>query len=295
MPAHALVRDSQGYFHREAAHAGHLRGPPAPRRGERVDLPRGARRRAARLLPVPQQRAGRDRRARRGRRDRRAHPAAATSATRSRASASRAAATRTRCWTACSTTRPGRARPTCARACTTWTSSSATSPTQSVYVTIPNPLTPRSSWSRPTPTPPPAARGLDDRAARRRSGGASSSTSRAYMAALGHLEPWVAYADGDPFAYVETYRVGRGPAGRALRRAPRRPRLPHPGRRVRRRHGRCPRALVRQLVAGNEGRTVCEPDVRNARMLAFCRGARRRGPARARAADKRAALVVWER
>ena len=127
LPDHALVRDSQGYFHREAAHQDICDGPPPPRRGSGVDLPRGARRRAARLLPVPQQRAGRDRRARRGRRDRRANPAATISATPSPASASRAVATRTRCWTACSTTRPGRARPTCARACTTWTSWSATS------------------------------------------------------------------------------------------------------------------------------------------------------------------------
>ena len=44
-----------------------VRGDPRARRGERVDLPRGAGRRAARLLPVRQQRARRDRRARRRR------------------------------------------------------------------------------------------------------------------------------------------------------------------------------------------------------------------------------------
>ena len=50
-----------------------------------------------------------------------------------------------------------------------------------------------------------------------------------------------------------------------------------------------------QLVAGNEGRTVCEPDVRNARMLAFCRGLGGEVQMELELPHKRAALVVWER
>jgi hypothetical protein len=104
----------------------------------------------------------------------------------------------------------------------------------------------------------------------------------------------VAYADGDPFAYVETYRVVEDPLSKHY--------AAHPDDR-----GfhilvdECavgtglPRALVRQLVAGNAGRTVCEPDVRNARMLAFCRGLGGEVQAELELPHKRAALVVWER
>ena len=127
MPEHALVRDSQGYFHREAAHQDICAVLPHHGEASRVDLPRGARRRAARLLPVPQQRAGRDRRARRGRRDRRANPAARSPRhARPRAQAGRPLP-------AHAAGSPARRRDlavqgaTCARACTTWTSWSATS------------------------------------------------------------------------------------------------------------------------------------------------------------------------
>jgi siderophore synthetase component len=118
---------------------------------------------------------------------------------------------------------------------------------------------------------------------------------REYLAAqvaLPHLRPWLALSGGRPFGYVETYRADEDPlavyydarpgdrgfhilvagefAGTGLA-----------------------RQLVRQLLEPG-GRVVCEPDVRNARMLAFCRSLG--GEIRAELAlpDKRAALVVWE-
>lgn len=166
--------------------------------------------------------------------------------------------------------------------------------TQSVYVTIPNPLTPEielvaageahhallDGWMRQ----PRVARWwgeLDD--------------IRAYLAQLGHVQPWVAYADGEPFAYVETYLVIADPLARYYDARPDD-------------HGfhllvgdeayagtGVPRALVRHVLRRFEGRVVCEPDVRNARMLAFCRALGGEVQAELELPGKRAALVVWER
>lgn len=97
---------------------------------------------------------------------------------------------------------------------------------------------------------------------------------RAYLDGLTHLHPWLVSADGTPFGYVETYRVVDDPLaahydanetdlgwhvlvgpeeylGSGL------PRL-------------LGRAVVASLLA-EAPRVVCEPDVRNTRMHAFCR------------------------
>jgi hypothetical protein len=117
---------------------------------------------------------------------------------------------------------------------------------------------------------------------------------REYLAAqvaLPHLRPWLALSGGRPFGYVETYRADEDPlaayydarpgdrgfhilvagefAGTGLA-----------------------RQLVRQLLEPG-GRLLCEPDVRNARMLAFCRSLGGEIRAELELPDKRAALVVW--
>ncbi|MDA0185423.1 GNAT family N-acetyltransferase [Solirubrobacter phytolaccae] len=163
--------------------------------------------------------------------------------------------------------------------------------TQSVYVTIPNPLTPKielvaadvthyallEAWMRE----PRVAQWwgeLDD--------------IHVYMGALSHVEPWVVYADGEPIGYVETYDVMADPLAKQY--------AAHPDDRgfhilvdERAAGTGVPRALVRHLVAQNVGRTVCEPDVRNARMLAFCKSLGGEVVAELELPHKRAALVMW--
>lgn len=164
--------------------------------------------------------------------------------------------------------------------------------TQSVYVTIPNPLIPEielvavdashhellTRWM----SEPRVARWwgeVDDVAA--------------YLSTLDHVTPHIAYADGEPFGYVETYWVVQDELARHFHAHPDdrgfhlfvAPEAAGTG---------VPRALVRHIVDGNEGRTVCEPDVRNARMLAFCRALGGEVRAEVDLPHKRAALVVWE-
>lgn len=165
--------------------------------------------------------------------------------------------------------------------------------TQSVYVTIPNPLAPEIDLRPATE----AHHELLERWMREPrvvQWWGERNDVGAYLAELGHLEPWVAHADGEPFAYVETYDVKDDPLATQYD--------AHPddrgfhilvagdaaGTGV-------PRALVRHLVAQNAGRTVCEPDVRNARMLAFCRALGGEVRSELQLPNKRAALVVWER
>ena len=119
---------------------------------------------------------------------------------------------------------------------------------------------------------------------------------RAYLSAqlaVAHLQAWIAVEGGVPFGYVETYRAAEDPLA-AFYDA-------RPGDRGfhllvnRDAVGTgAARRLVRQLLEPG-GRVVCEPDERNARMLAFCRALG--GEVRATLAlpEKRAALVVWER
>ena len=101
-----------------------------------------------------------------------------------------------------------------------------------------------------------------------------------------------------PFAYVETYRVADDPLAAHYDARPGRPRLARARRRAGvPRHRRVARArplVVERLLEDGE-RVVCEPDVRNARMLAFCRALGGEVRAELELPDKRAALVVWER
>lgn len=133
-------------------------------------------------------------------------------------------------------------------------------------------------------------------------GGASART-RDYLRgqqALTHLEPWIATADGQPFAYVETYHAADDPLAAHYDARPGDRGwhvLVGPPERIGTGHARLLGAHVVALLLGEPGveRVVCEPDVRNARMLAFCERIGGRVAAELELPDKRAALVVWER
>lgn len=116
--------------------------------------------------------------------------------------------------------------------------------------------------------------------------------------ALEHLTPWVIDADGVPFAYLETYRAADDPLARAYAADPDDLGwhvLVGPaamlGSGVPRAMGR---AVVRRLFDEGAGRVVCEPDVRNRRMIAFCERLGGRVVAELELPDKRAALVMWD-
>ncbi|TDC53583.1 N-acetyltransferase [Jiangella ureilytica] len=96
---------------------------------------------------------------------------------------------------------------------------------------------------------------------------------RGYLAGLTHLRPWLVSAHGTPFGYVETYEVAADPLaayypaqagdqGFHLLVGP----LSMIGTGVPRLMGR---AVLAWLLNRGE-RAVCEPDVRNGRMLAYC-------------------------
>lgn len=124
---------------------------------------------------------------------------------------------------------------------------------------------------------------------------------RSYLrarAALAHLECWIASEDGRPFAYVETYEAIADPLGahyaalpgdRGVHLLVGPPELLGGG---------AARRLMRHLLTWlleqpQVTRVVCEPDVRNGRMLAFCRAL---GGARVATFDfegRRVALVAW--
>jgi RimJ/RimL family protein N-acetyltransferase len=129
----------------------------------------------------------------------------------------------------------------------------------------------------------------------------SPEVVRSYLAgqaASEHLDPWIACSDGVPFAYVETYRAFDDPLAEHY--------TASPGDR-----GwhilvgdaaflgtGATRALGRHVIERllDEGeRVVCEPDVRNARMLAYCRALGGEVRAELDLPDKRAALFMWER
>ncbi|MDP2711679.1 MAG: GNAT family N-acetyltransferase [Solirubrobacteraceae bacterium] len=96
------------------------------------------------------------------------------------------------------------------------------------------------------------------------------------QAARDHLDCWIASDDGRPFAYVETYVASDDPLGahypvqpgdRGFHLLVGPPELLGTG---------VARRLVRHLVTFlldqfGITRVVCEPDVRNRRMVAFCR------------------------
>jgi siderophore synthetase component len=123
---------------------------------------------------------------------------------------------------------------------------------------------------------------------------------RAYLAAqvaLPHSEPWIALVDGVPFGYVETYRAAEDPlACHYEARASDRGwhvlvAASHVGTGAPRELGRF---VVDRLFEEGD-RVLCEPDERNARMLAFCRALGGEIRATLELPDKRAALIVWER
>ena len=120
----------------------------------------------------------------------------------------------------------------------------------------------------------------------------------AHLRAQPHAESWIGLEDARPFAYVETYAVADDPlcAHYAARPGDRGfhllvgpPELLGSG---------AARRLVRHVLAlllaeEDTTRVVCEPDVRNARMLAFCRGL---GAQRIDSFDfdgRRVALLAW--
>lgn len=120
----------------------------------------------------------------------------------------------------------------------------------------------------------------------------------AAQCALPHLDPWIAWSGGEPFAYVETYRAADDPLADHY---PAEPGdrgwhvLVGPAAYL---GSGVPRELGRTVVRGlfdepGATRVVCEPDLRNARMIAFCERLGGRVVAELDLPDKRAALVVW--
>jgi len=115
-----------------------------------------------------------------------------------------------------------------------------------------------------------------------------------------HLQPWIAWVDGERIAYVETYVVDRDPLAEHI--------AVEPGDRgwhvlVGPRDaigsGR-PRAVGRavlQMLFDLPGtdRVVCEPDVRNTRMIRFCEHLGHHLVAEIDLPDKRAALLACTR
>ncbi len=126
---------------------------------------------------------------------------------------------------------------------------------------------------------------------------------RAYLetqAALAHLLPWVASADGRPVAYVETYRAAADPLARYYPATagdrgwhvlvgP--PELIGTG--LAHRVGR---AVMSQLLTDPDAdRVVCEPDARNVRMIRLCLRLAHLPLAVLQLPDKRALLLACTR
>lgn len=121
---------------------------------------------------------------------------------------------------------------------------------------------------------------------------------RDYLSGLTHLSPWIIAADGEPFGYVETYRVSddslantyparEDDVGWHVLVGPQR----FIGTGVPRLMGRAVLAYLLRLGR----RAVCEPDVRNARMLTFCRRLGCQPLGEVELPDKRAALMACDR
>lgn len=116
--------------------------------------------------------------------------------------------------------------------------------------------------------------------------------------ALAHVDCWIASEDGRPFVYVETYVVADDPLGAQFDADPGDrgfhllvgpPELLGSG---------AAQRLVRHLVTfllGQVGatRVLCEPDVRNSRMLAFCRTLGGERLATLDVEGRRVALIAW--
>lgn len=115
-----------------------------------------------------------------------------------------------------------------------------------------------------------------------------------------HLAPWIVCADGAPFAYAETYRAADDvlaahypaePGDRGFHL------LIGPAERLGTGAAQLLiRALLAHLLADPAAtRVVCEPDVRNTRMLRCCTALGAADTGVVRLPDKDAALLVWTR
>lgn len=115
-----------------------------------------------------------------------------------------------------------------------------------------------------------------------------------------HSCGWVAELDGTPFAYVETYLPSEDPLARHYDAHPGdrgfHVLVGDPARRGSPVTGVLGAAIVDGLLADDGAtRVLCEPDVRNTRMLAWCAQLGGRQLAELALPDKRAALIVWTR
>lgn len=119
--------------------------------------------------------------------------------------------------------------------------------------------------------------------------------TRAHIEGQAHQRYWLALRDGAPVGYAETYRVaddalaahyGAAPGDHGFHLL-----VGEPGTGT----GRpLARALIAMLLGAGATRAVCEPDVRNARMLAFCRALGGEELATLDLGHKRALLFGWE-
>jgi RimJ/RimL family protein N-acetyltransferase len=133
--------------------------------------------------------------------------------------------------------------------------------------------------------------------------GGDVAVVRAFLraqAALAHLDQWIVTDERRPFAYVETYRVpddplaalyDAQPGDRGFHLLVGPPELLGSG---------AGQALVRHLVTHlldqfEISRVVCEPDARNARMLALCRALGGEEIARLALPDRTRVLLAWTR
>ena len=125
---------------------------------------------------------------------------------------------------------------------------------------------------------------------------------RDYLAgrlALGHLACWIATDGAEPFAYVETYRAAEdelaaffdaAPGDRGFHLLVGPPDALGTG---------AAQRLARHVLAylwaqPGTTRVLCEPDERNTRMLAFCRGLGATEAGTLEQPGRRAVLMVWE-
>ena len=158
----------------------------------------------------------------------------------------------------------------------------------------PEPAGPRDRAGQGRGEPLPAARGLDDRAAGRPVVGRARRHPRLHGRA-GAPRAVGGVRRRRPVRVRGDLPGRRGPTVQALRRAPRRPRLPHPGRRVRRRHGP---ARARWSASSWPATRAAPCASRTSATRGCSRSAVALGgevQAELELPNKRAALVVWER
>lgn len=114
-----------------------------------------------------------------------------------------------------------------------------------------------------------------------------------------HQDAWIASLDGEPFAFVETYRADEDPLADHVDVSPGDRGwhvLVGPPEQLGTGAARLLAGHVIDSLMAEDGaeRVLCEPDVRNARMLAFCRAVGGRRIATIDLPGKRAAIFAWE-